>query len=201
MIVLTLNKDELKKLDVMLKGLSPAEKSGITRKAFLDVAHETERKLKESITNNILKVRSGRLRSSIGIMVKDKDNNLVADIGSGVRQGDRVPYANIHETGGVIRPVNSKYLAVPLKSALTPAGVLKKKPREWPNTFVLRSKNGALIIAQKKGKRGKLISLFVLKKSVTIPQRRYMSRTGDQVRPRMLEIMSNRIAKYLSEKK
>lgn len=103
----------------------------------------------------------------------------------------RAKQARIQEKGGVVRPVNSKYLAIPIGGAVTPAGVAKGSPRDFKDTIVARSKAGNLIIFQKLGKtksgkqrtrrfvragsdtaeRSSVIPLFLLKKEVTIPPR------------------------------
>lgn len=200
MIELTFDKSQWDKLSKKLRALSPVARDSITRKAFTDLTLETEGQLKQSLSGAILRVRSGRLRSSIGSIVIGQGKDLVGMVGSGIRQGGRVSYANIHETGGTITPKNSKYLAIPLSAALTPAGVLKKKPREYNNTFVMKSKNGNLIIAQKRGSRmSRIVALFVLKKKVEIPARHYMSRTAEEVSPRALEIMNRSIERGLAK--
>lgn len=200
MIELTLDKKQLKRFTKKLNGINPRDRAGAISKAFRAVALETEKHMKTSVlSGQVLKARTGRLRASIGSVVTNNDEGIVGLIGSGVRQGDRVPYANIHETGGILRPKIAKYLAIPLKNALTAAGALKKKPREWANTFVTRSKNGNLFIMQHRGKRGlgAVIALFLLKKSVKIPARHYMERTKEAIAPKLLDIMTRSIDRQI----
>lgn len=197
MITFTIDKKQLERLTEKIRSISPTAENSITRKAFTDLTLETEKQLKLN-TASILHVRSGRLRSSISSRVYERGKDLIGEVGSGVRQGDRVPYANIHETGGVIRPVNKKYLAIPLPPALTSAGVLRQKPRDYANTFVAKSNAGNLIIFQRTLGKG-AIALFVLKKSVTIPRRRYMSRTVEEIAPRAFEIMNRSIERELAK--
>lgn len=74
-----------------------------------------------------------------------------------------VPYARIHHDGGIIKPKNAKYLAIPL----TPKAKLSR-PRDYPGqTFVAKG-----IIFEKTD--GKPIPLYALKKQVAIPSRPYM---------------------------
>lgn len=82
-----------------------------------------------------------------------------------------VPYERrIHENGGVIKAKNVKYLTVPLPAALDSKGIpLKKKAKDWQNTFVIKTKAGKLIIVQKDGIQLKY--LYVLKPDVYIPPR------------------------------
>ena len=95
----------------------------------------------------------------------------------------RSGYAGIHEKGGTVKPKRSKYLAIPLPDALTRAGALKgryignvsgqTRPSLYgvQGLFCYKSKRGNLLLAETRGKRGRLVNLFVLKKSVKIPAR------------------------------
>jgi hypothetical protein len=81
-----------------------------------------------------------------------------------------IPYAKIQETGGTIKPKSSKFLCIPLPTALDGNGVpLRKSPRDWENTFVATSKAGNLMIFQKRA--GSIVPLYVLKDQVTLPPR------------------------------
>jgi len=87
------------------------------------------------------------------------------------RIGSPLTYAHVQEFGGTITPRNAQYLTVPLPAAMNSAGVmLLPKARDYPNTFVAKSRRGNLIIFQKRG-RNKIVPLFVLKRSVKIPPR------------------------------
>lgn len=204
MIEFSLDKKQFEALKLRMRVVSPKERGNVITVAFRALTIETERYLKEDIlSSQVLNVRTGRLRSSISSVLLREGDNIHGIVGSGVRQGDRVPYANIHETGGTITPRVSKYLAIPLPPALTPAGVLKKKPREWQHTFVMRSNSGNLIIYQKQGKLGKgaLVALFLLKKSVKIPARYYMTKTVDAMSDKALDIMSKSIERQIEGKR
>lgn len=77
----------------------------------------------------------------------------------------------IHETGGTIKAKRSRYLTIPLPAALNGSGVpLKKRARDWDNTFVARSRRGNLLIFRKEV-RGGVTPLYLLKPSVKIPAR------------------------------
>lgn len=86
--------------------------------------------------------------------------------------------ARVQEFGATITPKNAKFLTIPLPAALDSSGVpIKKRARDWPNTFVARSKAGNLIIFQRRG--AEIVPLYVLKTSVTIPPRLGMQTTLD----------------------
>lgn len=150
-----------------------------------------ERALKGNISGAYLDVRSGRLRSSIGSQISFEDGGLKAVIGSGARQGDRVKYANIHETGGTIVPRVRQWLTVPLEAAKTPSGVgrftaqdVRRKRTQYTGSFIQDHVIfGYMKRGQYKTSRGlklDIVPLFVLKKSVTIPASRYLSRTSEE---------------------
>lgn len=119
----------------------------------------------DQLSGNPLKVRSGRLRSSISAFTARTATGVEGTVGT------NVPYARIHEYGGEITPKKGQYLTIPLAAALTGAGVLRKPARDWPDTFVMRSKAGNLLIMQKR-KGDDMIPLFVLKKRVNISEKR-----------------------------
>jgi hypothetical protein len=77
----------------------------------------------------------------------------------------------VHETGAEITPRKAQYLTVPLTPALNSQGLpLRSRARDWDNTFIATSRRGNLIIFQKQT-GGKIIPLYLLKKSVTIRPR------------------------------
>lgn len=180
-----------------LNTLKPADRLSIIKNAMLEATNLVERKLKLNLGGQILKVRTGKLRQSIGSRVVFNEQGIAGIVGSGVRTGKRMIYANIHETGGTIRPKRKKWLTVPLANALTPSGAPKRpSARDWNNTFILRTKSGQLLIVRKDGKK-RITPLYVLKKSVSIAKRRYMSRTLDQLENRILIVLGAHIKKGL----
>ena len=85
--------------------------------------------------------------------------------------GSPLIYASTQEFGATIKPKRAQYLTVPLPAALNANGTMKlPKARDYPRTFVAKSRRGNLIIFQKKG-RNSIVPLFVLKRQVRIPPR------------------------------
>lgn len=119
--------------------------------------------------------------------------------------GDFVPYARMQEKGskpGGLKPKKGKYLAIPIGKAKTKRGVGRGTPREFPNTFVKKSKKGNLIIFQKKSfkkKKPEIEPLFVLKKSVKIPKRPYLSKALRQKRKTILSFFKRGIRLAIRE--
>ena len=111
--------------------------------------------------------------------------------------GAGVPYAAIQEFGGTISPKNAKYLCIPLPAAMDGSGQpLRSSPRDWPNTFVKRSKAGNLLIFQKRGTS--IVPLYVLKSSVVIPARLGLRKTLDAGLPYFVERAMDRMVARLN---
>jgi len=127
-----------------------------------------------------LNVRSGRLRASIsGSAMKDTRGNIVLQLQAGGRDKD-VSYARIHEDGGTIRPVNAKFLTIPISDKLfTGAGVQRyKSVRDVPDPLTFaQSRNGQpLLLHEVTGE-----VFYILKKQVKIPRRPYLKPAVDRV--------------------
>lgn len=198
-IELIVSESDLKDLRSRLDSINIRKRDGFLMRSFQQAAVVVERKLKSNVTDRILKRRSGHLAQSIQTSVyQDGAGTVTARIGSGALNNRRMPYSEIHETGGVITPKSVKYLTIPLEAALTNSGVPKKaSAREWKDTFVGRSKGGALIIFQKTGKKS-IVPLYVLKRSVKIPARYYMSETLESTKNYFLMAVRGSIERSLN---
>ncbi len=110
--------------------------------------------------------RSGKGIKGIVRSVKVSGSTLGAIKG---RIGAKFPMS-VHEKGATVRAKNAKFLTIPLPAALNSSGIaLRKKARDWPNTFVAMSRNRNLIIFQKTA--GGIVPLYLLKKQIKIPPR------------------------------
>lgn len=79
-------------------------------------------------------------------------------------------YLANQEFGIVSTAKQAKYLTIPLPAALNPNGTPKKRSaRGWLNTFIVKGKQGSLVICTKRGRR--VIALYVLKPSIRIRPR------------------------------
>jgi len=111
--------------------------------------------------------RSGKGIQSIFDSIKVKRSNKLNSVEGSISTGSMT----IHETGGVITASGGGYLTIPLPAALDARGVpIYQNSRDWPNTFVQRSRKGNLIIFQKRG-TAKPVPLYVLKHSVRLRPR------------------------------
>jgi phage gpG-like protein len=176
-----------------------AEKMSIVLfRAFQRIGEETANIVKSNLSGRILNTRTGHLRVKTESKVVSTSDNITATIGSGVRTGGRLPYAEIHETGGVIRPKRGKHLTIPMAAALTAAGVPRFTARQVFSGQTPYDKGaviGKTVFGIMKGE--KPTPLFSLVKSVTIPARRYMSRSLEEIENRVTSIIKESIAKQL----
>lgn len=169
---------------------NPRDEGRAVYRGFVRAGLLIERALKGNISGGYLDVRSGRLRASIGSRIDVDADGLTATIGSGARQGDRIKYANIHETGGTVVPRVRQWLTVPLSAAQTASGVarftaqdVRQHRTQYDGSFI---QDSIIFGYMKRGKYKKgglnlnIVPLFVLKKSVTIPASRYLSRTAEE---------------------
>lgn len=119
-------------------------------------------------TNHIPRLRRvlrelGRTEIQVGVFGHD----------SNVDEGDAniVTIARVHEYGMVITPKHSKYLTIPV----IPEAKNKRASDFGDTLFFHKTDNGG-ILARDKG-NGQIETVFVLVKSVTIPERSFL-RTG-----------------------
>lgn len=135
-----------------------------------------------------LSVRTGALRRSLFSTVARHGANAVSLLCS---IGSNAPYARVHEYGATIVPRSAKYLAIPLAAAKTAAGVSRwSSPRDFPGelTFIKSKLGNKLLVkfvGKKKNKR--MIPMFVLKDSVTIPPRLNFENTFNQEADRITQ--------------
>jgi len=147
-----------KKIISFLTGVNKDFIAAVNTKMLDIMINEVEYDAKMNATTGPLKRRTGTLARGIKGFSEIKNKTKVS---AGLKVDlRRVPYARIHELGGIIKPKKSKYLTIPFPG-------VKGKVRQYKNTFVAKG-----VIFQKLGK--KLKALFVLKKQVTIPARPYL---------------------------
>ena len=173
-----------------LRKLSMGNLISLLSKSFNIWTFSLDAQIQINLAGRVLGRRSGHLaRSFKWLGIKQKFDSIHVTL-----QSD-VPYARIHETGGTIRPKNVKYLPVPLPDALTPTGQLRKKTKEYDNTFVQKSKKGNLILFQTKG--SEIIPLFVLKEKVVIPARHWFSDAVERTESSLYDVFARMVTEDL----
>jgi hypothetical protein len=150
------------------------------KKLMADMLFEVEAEAQQNIERQF-STRSGGLRR-FGRKIK-----AGGDIGE---TGPQVPYGEIQEKGGTIKPKAKQWLTIPLDAALTPSGVKKKSAFEFADAFFLRTKGGSTLLVQRQG-RG-IQPLFLLVRSVTLPPRPYLEPALETALPTLREMVERR---------
>lgn len=132
-----------------------------------------------------LKRRTGSLARSItGLGVV---TGGVPGMRVGLFRGPALDYGTIQEYGGTVRPVNTKYLAMPVNGALTPAGVPRYPgPRQYPGhlvfvPFKVGSNVAGALYEESDLKKAKALgnlraatALYLMLRQSTIPAHNYL---------------------------
>jgi hypothetical protein len=163
-IRIDINADEVQATGKALLRISLSDIFQAIRQPVFRSLNIAKNAIRTNLSGSVLNRRTGVLAASV-----DTEGPAVQGAAMlarlGILRGPARRYADIHLTGGVIRPVNAQKLAVPLSAALTASGVAA-----FPDgTFVAKD-----IIFGKVG-RVEIVPLFVLKDQVVIPKRDYMS--------------------------
>jgi hypothetical protein len=182
-------KDPIAALTALEKNLVK-QVEGVLNKTLAQVVRKLQTQhLTGGTTDNALGKRSGTLSREIIPTPAHTEAAMPTLITAAVHAG--VKYAGVHfgprGTAVTITPKNKQFLAIPTDFAKTPAGVAKGRPLDpiWGPTFI----NKGVIFGYHGGqrgvtegvrqrnaagqalKKGEIIPLFILKKSVVVKRR------------------------------
>ena len=110
--------------------------------------------------------------------------------------------AKLHETGGIVTDRSGGRMAVPLSARsqmFTPKGKLRgkyKKPRQLKNVEPMKFKGQTFLVRVKKT-AGKILPLYVLKRSVRLKPRLGFYRVWDSLANYRIEILNKKIENAL----
>ena len=154
-------------------------------------------KFSDRVTPELLRIKGEleqlqKLRIKVGIQ-GDADSEILT-------------IARVHEYGAVIHAKQAKNLCIPINKES-----YDKSPRDFPDLFFIRSKNGYLlgVTAKKPRKRKKkgdegpsddLNLLFLLLPSVTIPERSFIRAGYDANRNLLADVCQQAMGKIIHEK-
>ena len=177
--------------------LPPTIRERVGQQALLQSALLLEAHIKQhKLSGQVLHVRSGRLRSSISHRLERRGDDLMAIVGT------NVVYARIHEFGGTITPKRAAHLAIPTDIAKTPAGV----PRYTARQLIADPSRGGFVRTFFRNHKlygvtrgGKVKAAFVLVKSVTFRERRYMRSALAEKRTEILQIIAKAVEEALAQ--
>jgi hypothetical protein len=162
--------------------------------------------LRTQVRNGMLKASeyaAGALRRQIKGEFKTRTGGLARSFKATIQQERKtgeisggafsdLGRAPVQNDGGVIKPKNRQYLAVPIsQKAKRTVGLW---PRHWAKgkLFLIKSKAGNLLLAEKSGRRG-LVLHYALKRSVTIKGRHYIEAAASAVDQVVRDIMGESV--------
>ncbi len=128
---------------------------------------------------------SGQL-SLFGRTIQGKPLQVILSAG-GRTEGKNVIYARIQDQGGIVRPVNRQWLALPDESVKEPRGTARyASPRDYPRRLwfhVIRPGSGRQALAALLERVGsKNVARWWLRKEVEIPATRFAYNAWDETR-------------------
>jgi hypothetical protein len=161
-----------------------------------NVALDVIREAGSNLSNDLVHVRSGRLRRYVIKTLTDGIRDLPGGVETGLPKGDPLAViAAVQDRGATIRPKTKRYLRIPLIPAFKGGsyrGVDRyagQSLRNVPDTglFFLRSKGGSALLVKRvgKGKGSRLEAWYVLKTQVTLPPRYWWRGAVMAVRSRL----------------
>ena len=107
----------------------------------------------------------------------------------------KVPYAGIHDRGGIIR-AKGRALTIPVSTEARG----KKSAREFGNRlFVVKWPGHLPVLAEKRGKKGdKLKVHYILKSAVRIEAKHYLARAKERAEPLVRDIIRDAAFKVMN---
>lgn len=143
---------------------------------------------KSSGTGQSLVRRTGNLTRALFYKIRLEGKDAVLTVGA---DGKKAAYAAIQEEGGVVRPVRSQNLAIPLDAARTKNGVGRMSAREFIQNPQALGFEGSFVNPTKTAIMGikgdEVEPVFALKKEVRISGKRYIRDTVYERRAWILE--------------
>jgi len=170
----------------------PASMQAAMRAQMQKVVKEHEKVTKEKLSGKVLKVGTGRLRSSISSSVEGQGMDTIGKFGVMItgKLGSPLKYAAIHEFGGQIperRPINAKALIIPLRK-----GVYMGGAKQW----------GVRVRAGKGSRPGVAGGDFIFRtraKAFRMPARPYIRSTAKDLRPWTVKQFEQMVEKLVKE--
>lgn len=129
---------------------------------------------KQLIRKKLNKDSDGHLINSIQTRFISKDTLLVGSFG--------LPYARIHEFGGVIIPKKARMLAIPIHPSMK-----GRRAKDVPGLFSGEGATSKILFQRRQD--GTTIKAFVLKSRVVIPPRPYLAPSIGLAKSRIIDLM------------
>lgn len=152
--------------------------------ALRRIGIQLQRTMMQKTSNDLLRVRTGNLRRAIFYRIETVAGSREALVRAGADLSKAV-YGRIHNAGGTIVPVRSRFLTIPLNPNLTGNGVMRVNAREFisnpgsigfTGSFVNRAKTVILGVRAD----GSIEPVFALARSVRIKPTGYITGSLEQ---------------------
>ena len=134
-----------------------------------------------------------RLKAACQEMERKK---IRVGIVGGKASSDIMAIAHAHEYGATIKPKKGKYLAIPLTKEAQAAG----SPRAFSDLYFVNAKGGNLLMVRDKKKHGgktESETMYLLVKSVTLPERSFIRASFDAQQDELGSIVTKAMVKVL----
>jgi len=134
-----------------------------------------------------------RLKAACQEMERKK---IRVGIVGGKASSDIMAIAHAHEYGATIKPKKGKYLAIPLTKEAQAAG----SPRAFSDLYFVNAKGGNLLMVRDKKKHGgktESETMYLLVKSVTLPERSFIRASFDAQQDELGSIVTKAMVKML----
>lgn len=177
-----------------LQRQAPAALNGELTRAFKKyLAHLSARLVRERLSGNPLRRRTGELakwQTQVTGKIGRRQNTLSGTL------TNRTPYARIQEHGGVIRPVKGQWLWIPSDALRTRAGVFRGWEQvDWDRVFYRRSSRNRANLVVLEEQDGGIRHVATLAKSIRIPARMGLRKLVRADKPKRIEIFNVAIAR------
>lgn len=158
-------------IDKILGAAVPELKKALNAYLALLHGHIVSKKL----SGQVLNVDTGTLRRSFQLhLAKVYSSKIWAALSS------NAAYWRIHELGGIIVPKVAQALTIPFPG-------VKGRARDYENTFIAKG------MIFKKEDEERITPLFVLRKSVVMPERPYIRPSIRETQPRLNKLLAKAI--------
>ena len=179
--------------------------AGVTN-ALIESAQIMQRQLQDSTSRILEKGRhTGRLRDSwkpSGVYFTGSDEASIDVVSTDPQTGTQLPYALIHDRGGVIRPTRAKALAIPNEgNTAFFSGFNKNLPSPSDLRAFAPMKSDLLWLDKKTGtlKDDKGQVAYFLRRSVKMPARWYIREAVKQALPEIHQVFDELVENAIEE--
>ncbi len=175
------------KLGALAKRVQRVQQVALTRAALKAAEHAAGQIRREvaSWTSRTSTRKTGALaRSFVGVLVKSGAEGIRAEAKSSL------PYARIHDQGGIIRPKGGKYLTIPI----TPAA-RRRRARDFPGLVFIHKKPHLPVLALVS--KGVVRPQYILRTSVRITAKHYIQKATDTSREACRKIIEDAVRQLL----